>query len=656
MPPRKKTYSSALSDDAPRSNNTFDMFGAGAAGAGAAAPPPGRPPPAPDELEALKQLSSLQTSNPDAFAAMMKAALAEGGEAEVEELWKRAAADERAPQGVRDGEIELPGAKVLRPDGSVRAAAEAGVRCVPVPGFVLKTRDTAPRAELAAVGEEAAQKYFINVCGSPAVAAPSETTRLDASGQEVQGISVAVSIGPERVTTDSKDEPAIAVDCLMNSELLAEANGDASKRDFLCSIALEYVEGKYKRRLDRKFKLPRLKYKGGSPEENAQWVRESAQPKVTAVRAPEAPAEKPILSKVSLGPKPQIDLFYLAEAGGALLPVHGSGGAPGADDEWPIITLDCRPFGFDCSSLPLSLVARFSVPRVAGDGLDDGYVEANPWLGAAARVSHSEYVVSANLAGRHPARCTLPFVVDGGAQAVCVASHTRDAWVAEVTLAVDLRPAAAGDSPDVGSKPWLVARAISADGSAPARLAAAKAAGDAAPGDRYHLDEQRATTLRLAKPPVGASTRDVAYAAVRAAEIAARSVAAEAMGGRGDDAPLPEDRFHQADILSQHYISQREGQTQEKVDRAAKEREERKGDDNVEYLDMDDFRPGGKFSAKDDVPLGSAAARALEAAAAAPAAAPAAVPSGLLVSDAVLQAGRQLHGVTLSSNLFAELL
>jgi len=57
-------------------------------------------------------------------------------------------------------------------------------------------------SRLAKTGEHVSAKYFINVCGHASVGEPKPTTRLDDSGQEVEGISVPVSIGPERATED----------------------------------------------------------------------------------------------------------------------------------------------------------------------------------------------------------------------------------------------------------------------------------------------------------------------------------------------------------------------------------------------------------------------------------------------------------------------
>ena len=86
---------------------------------------------------------------------------------------------------------------------------------------------------------------------------------------------------------------------------------------------------------------------------------------------------------------------------------------------------------------------------------------------------------------------------------------------------------------------------------------------------------------------------DRIIAAAHAADVAAR--AADNAGER-DDGVFPEDRFHRADILSQHYINQREQSVEDKKKAAEKERARDKSEDGIEYVDLEDYKPGGKFS------------------------------------------------------------
>merc|ERR1712146_529090 len=66
-----------------------------------------------------------------------------------------------------------------------------------------------------------------------------------------------------------------------------------------------------------------------------------------------------------------------------------------------------------------------------------------------------------------------------------------------------------------------------------------------------------------------------------------------------EDEELPEDRFHREDALSSHYIQQREGDRKEKWNKHEEEKKQREAnpeqEEGVEYIDVDDFKPGGKY-------------------------------------------------------------
>ncbi|KAH8093671.1 hypothetical protein JL720_4821 [Aureococcus anophagefferens] len=467
---RVVTRSSALLDDAPkpRGGGLLDItgVGGGAAASGGASPVSAvssapadgggaHAPGSADEQEAaFRELNALQESNPEAFAQMMAAALAE--------------------QGVGDGQadgvgIELPGGKVLKGDGSTRPAEEDALRVVPSPGFVLKTtaKPAAPEG-MAAAGEVKSVKYFINICAHEAVGVPKQVKRLDDQGKEVEGVSVPVSIGPQNPCEDNKKDPCVSTDCVVNPKVLADADEDktGAQRDFLCQLAMTYVEQKYKLAMDRKYKLPRLKYKG-DPEANAQWVRDASK-RAGVEEATAGDKWKAARTKatMALGPAPAAQV------------------CPGS---------------------------------------------ADPFLNAKVAVS-----------------------------------------------AFGVKPATA---------PPRSARAAPADKYRLRKPAPAPAA--SAPGSA------------LEKPPPGASAHELAYAAAHAADVAAR---AADNSGEGEGGAFAEDKFHKADILSQHYINQRESTVKEKKENAEKERKENAKDPNIEYLDMDDFRPGGKFAPSDGNP------------------------------------------------------
>lgn len=69
-----------------------------------------------------------------------------------------------------------------------------------------------------------------------------------------------------------------------------------------------------------------------------------------------------------------------------------------------------------------------------------------------------------------------------------------------------------------------------------------------------------------------------------------------AAGGDVDADDFPEDRFHRNDASSQFLINQREQAKKDKWAKHEQEKKEREHDPNVEYIDMEEFRPGGKYA------------------------------------------------------------
>lgn len=65
-----------------------------------------------------------------------------------------------------------------------------------------------------------------------------------------------------------------------------------------------------------------------------------------------------------------------------------------------------------------------------------------------------------------------------------------------------------------------------------------------------------------------------------------------------EEKELPEDRFHKKDASSQYLINQRDQAVKDKWDKHAKEKQERVDDPNVEYIDVHDFKSGGKYGPK----------------------------------------------------------
>lgn len=188
------------------------------------------------------------------------------------------------------------------------------------------------------------------------------------------------------------------------------------------------------------------------------------------------------------------------------------------------------------------------------------------------------YGVSLRVPSHLPIGITLPH---GVAVDLVEASYDPHERVMEVRVPVNPTSYAAG--PDPGSRPWLLSHALEGsdqerglNDSASDGASGATAGGEVtAPEDRYHLNSKPGKI----DPFTGLPSRQEEPV--------------------DEDEELPEDRFHRDDPMSNHYIQQREGDRAEKHKRHAEEKAERDAkkekDPNVEYIDTEDFEPGGKY-------------------------------------------------------------
>lgn len=144
-----------------------------------------------------------------------------------------------------------------------------------------------------------------------------------------------------------------------------------------------------------------------------------------------------------------------------------------------------------------------------------------------------------------------------------------------IGMAVDTADWGAG--PDPGSKPWLIAEAL---GGGEARRVTKKTNetdenidSNALPEDKFHLNLPDNVDQYTGMP----LERD-----------------------DKDNEVFAEDKFHKADASSQYIIEQREKDIREKWEKHAKEKAEREADPNVEIVELDDYKVGGKYGPEKD--------------------------------------------------------
>ncbi|CAM9487690.1 unnamed protein product [Chrysoparadoxa australica] len=518
----------------------------------------------------------------------------------------------------QSGAVNLPGGGSLGPDG-VQEGRPKGISVTPEPGFVIKTKD------------ETGHKVFINVCQCAKIGKPAPRNRLDENGNEMECMNVPVSLGPPRATNDKAGNESTVYDVLVNPEVLAEASGDKTGvyRDFLCQLALSHVMQKYKCTLDERYKLPKIKYMG---ELANQMVRDtSADPQIQELSSSsDGPAKQKAAPAQAKAEPPAAPPAPLVPVSYRLWGVWNAQG-DGTDEQ----RIDLLSLSIDDTVVQPadSWPARLELVL---DGLLPGSCSQTGLAGV--QVQCSAYECCIKVPRHERLSLLLPYAIEEGACASCNAHEER----LSIVMTVDRTPIDQG--PDAGSKVWMLALALD-DGkrtdSGRKQNQAAAANGeddpDALPEDKFHL-----------KLPKGANKY------TGEAEEDSAGIPGESNGPITEDDVLPEYKFHQKDIVSQHLIETRERERLAKIAKAEEEREERlkNNDPNVEYVDFDALRREASGKAKLVAERKNAALDE------------AAVEEGT-GSDAVFsQAPNVLlesvqgssSGVELSSNLWAELL
>lgn len=96
--------------------------------------------------------------------------------------------------------------------------------------------------------------------------------RLDENGEEIEGLNIPMSVGPRKDDTDKAGVPCMVFDIMVNPTVVRDAVEDnvGKNKDFLCQLAIQSLEQKYKLSLDRRYKLPKLKVHGELQEQYIQ--------------------------------------------------------------------------------------------------------------------------------------------------------------------------------------------------------------------------------------------------------------------------------------------------------------------------------------------------------------------------------------------------
>jgi hypothetical protein len=109
---------------------------------------------------------------------------------------------------------------------------------------------------------------------------------LNDEGEEVEGMNIPMSVGAPHYDVDKAGVKCRVYDIIANPTVLTECLADKTGqyRDFVCQLAIQSIEHKYKDNVDQRYKLPKLKYLGKNVL--AQYIQDRKKmPKIEEIRS-----------------------------------------------------------------------------------------------------------------------------------------------------------------------------------------------------------------------------------------------------------------------------------------------------------------------------------------------------------------------------------
>lgn len=381
---------------------------------------------------------------------------------------------------------------------------------------------------------------FINLCQHAELAIPALKKRLNEDGEEVEGMNIPLSVGPAKEGKDKSGVPCTIYDVIVNPQVLQDVLEDSTgkHRDFICQLAIQSVEQKYKINLDKRYKLPKIRYLG---EITSQMIQDRKNmPKIEEIEVkgssktsqPKKPAKsepKPIIKEPD---RPVLyTLHWKYEDNNEVLFEDNS--AQVQEYEMKIASSNSAPSNPSSKpySEPLTLPDDGVKSFVFRTLIDVKLVNDPKHIS----LSVSTFRFDLKLPGYLPCNFYFPCSMDVASNSsVTSILHRLPGYTQVVELVViipvDLTPW--GTLPDPGSKPWLVAEALKGDDSntsASSKVNSTIAEKEEYPEEKFHI--------RL--PDNVDKYTGVKYAADHSDEF-------------------PEDRFHRQDAVSQYILEQRE--------------------------------------------------------------------------------------------------
>ncbi|CEG45938.1 60s ribosomal protein l21-1 [Plasmopara halstedii] len=422
----------------------------------------------------------------------------------------------------------FPGDKVMGKDG-LKTSLE-GMYIEVKAGFVIKTTDVKSR-----------KKVFVNVVYADEIQEFSGKKKLDDEGKEQEGIHVPLSLGAPHEVKDKNGVESLAFDVAVNTKVVDDCRADKSGafRNFVCELAIEYIDQKYKIKLDGRFKLPRLTYRGELPPPR-HYIRKTQAPIIQEVTADKTIGSKNSKAKAALSKSAKTATakyeIYEVYNGNRLvctrLPSVSKGSTPLSQEV------------LEQAQNQLVVVILFPNKIYTANDIQ---LEL-----------HAE-LLSIKAPTHHDLDVFLPYPVDISSASVC---FNQDNNALEMSLVVDKSWNSIAS--DCGSAPWLLARALHEDNEVEDGSNVEKAADLVGKNpmslvEKFHL----VNTTKSHDKAIG--DRLATKATPRWDPVL-------------EDEELPEDRFHRKDMMSMHILEQRRAEREQKAKEADQKQRQRRAE------------------------------------------------------------------------------
>lgn len=533
----------------------------------------GMPAPTPEEqqqmLDYLMMLDTMKDSDPEAFAAAMSqlgipmddennksnsnsnsksnndkvretpAMLA----AQIQKMREMTQDSNENPAG--KGELNLPGNKGKLGTKGVEPHMK-GIDITPHPGFTIKTRRISNN-----------EKVFINICSHNEIAKPGLKKRLDENGEEVEGMNVPMSVGPAREAKDMSDNECVVYDIIVNPEVIEEASADGTGKykDFVCQLGMQSLEQKYQEQIAKQYKLPKLKYLGDVVPQRIQDRKNM--PKIEEVNGGGTKKKSSKTKKEDLKPSQPIILKDF--------PMKMTWGY----SEMDVVEGDCWDGRY---VEPLMTPAH---PFIHLTGIIHLTIQTGELSLKDVNIEISPFKIRVTLPMHKPFITCLPCAIVPSEVSCELKRPEGTTRLIELRVKLPVEEKSEDVEPDAGSKQWLMADALRGDNDA----SAYDIIDDSSKNNNNNGEVQDDDTMQEDKFRILPDNVD-AYTGLPLEE---------------DDDVLPEDKWHKKDAQSLFHINQREDSIKEKWEKHEKEKAEREHDPDVEYIDAEDFKPGGKY-------------------------------------------------------------